>query len=389
MERSTNWIDGAERQPRDGHWFEVSVPGSPEAVGQWPRSSAGDVETALEALARSAGAWAATPLERRLAMLGRASGDLAADPDPDGAIEATLGLVPTRLGRATAVPGPAAGEAGIVLVRRHWGELLAARVLFAELAAGNPVLLVGDGRVPALADRVLRALLAAGVPRDAVALVHDDGDTAVRAALASGRVARWRASGYPEARERCEALVEAATPQGLFGAGVVQTLGPALEFAPLVRGGARVAEGDEPARCAKDVARRAFGRIETMSGQLPGQVGVVEVHPRRLSRFTEVLLETLEGSFSRTPPAAFLDPDLVPHLRAMRDLGLDEGATLIHEGRPPESHADDSDATLIRLVFTNVEPHMRLVACSRPAPVLLLQRRELDGDSDDRREARA
>ena len=49
-----------------------------------------------------------------------------------------------------------------------------------------------------------------------------------------------------------------------------------------------------------------------------------------------------------------------------------EGATLVHEGKTsPESGAG---ARLTRLVFTNVESQMQLVAASRPAPTLLLLR---------------
>lgn len=58
----------------------------------------------------------------------------------------------------------------------------------------------------------------------------------------------------------------------------------------------------------------------------------------------------------------------------MREEGLAEGATLIHEGAPGESRRPSRRAMMGPLVFTNVEAHMRLAAWSRPAPVLLLMR---------------
>jgi hypothetical protein len=61
-------------------------------------------------------------------------------------------------------------------------------------------------------------------------------------------------------------------------------------------------------------------------------------------------------------------------LGAARDLGLDEGATLIHEDAGVGSRRAGGGAILVRLVFTNVEPHMRVAALRRPMPLLSILR---------------
>jgi hypothetical protein len=63
----------------------------------------------------------------------------------------------------------------------------------------------------------------------------------------------------------------------------------------------------------------------------------------------------------------------VRELERVRELGLDEGATLIAEGGPA-SRVENEWGNLFPLVFTNVEPGMRLARLERPMPVLLLQR---------------
>ena len=113
-----------------------------------------------------------------------------------------------------------------------------------------------------------------------------------------------------------------------------------------------------------------------MSGQLPGQVGLVTVDPRRLSAFTEELLAALEVEHVAEPCLPFVDRGLGALLEGQRDLGLDEGATLIHEGLMSGSRPSGQSAKLARLIFTNVEPRMRLLASSRPAPILLLVRED-------------
>ena len=149
---------------------------------------------------------------------------------------------------------------------------------------------------------------------------------------------------------------------------------PELVFTRLASRREFVRYDDDPASRAREIARDAFGSSQTMSGQLPGQVGLVTVDARRLSAFTEELLTALEVEELAEPCVPFLDRGLGALLEGQRDLGLDEGATLIHEGFMPGSRGSGPSAKLARLIFTNVEPRLRLCANSRPAPILLLVR---------------
>ncbi|MEE8469467.1 MAG: hypothetical protein V3T22_13495, partial [Planctomycetota bacterium] len=378
----------------------VEAAGEGAALGEWPRSTVDDVRDAVDALRRGSADWASrAPLER-CAILSSALQILGTDPDPGNCIARTLGLPPAELARraarlprrvglpqvgraggdvaGSAPPAPSDPGGGLALVHRHWSELHegAAGALCSELAAGRVVLLLGDPRVPALADRLAVALVAAGVPAGALAVLHDDADDTLRAALISGAFERVVASGHGSDESVLARSIETLSGQSAFGRGVLDTSLPELVFTRLECGRARVRRGDDPAQRAREVARAAFGSSQTMSGQLPGQVGVVTVDPRRLSVFTAELLVALEVEQLAEPCLPFVDRGLGALLEGQRDLGLDEGATLIHEGLRSGSRPSGEGAKLARLIFTNVEPRMRLLAGGRPAPLLLLVREE-------------
>jgi Aldehyde dehydrogenase family len=341
----------------------------------------------MASLDRGAQPWFETPLEQRRALLERAGQLLLATPDPEGLIRDCLGLEAREqgallVGLGPALDGAALGEGparpGIAGLRRSWTERLGGlvRAVFEQLAAGQVVLLLSDGSVPALADRLTDALLEAGLPRDALALVHDDGDAALRAAAGDPRVSRLRVSGHPGQQARCAPLLERAARGATFGSGVLEdNRGRDFAFDVLGRGQRIVDLSQDPREAAVRIVEAAFGRVQTLSGQAAGQVGSVELAPRRISVFTEALLGALERDGVVDPALEPLETDLAPALERVRELGLNEGATLIHEARVP-SRRPGGGARIARLVFTNVEPGMRLSAWSRPSPVLLISRLE-------------
>jgi len=163
-------------------------------------------------------------------------------------------------------------------------------------------------------------------------------------------------------------------------------------------------DADAPA-AAREVVARAFGRSATLSGQLPGSIGRVVCHERVFSRFSAELLALLDRDADVARPLVALEPATIEHARRGRELGLDEGATLVFS--PTKTRASDdpagpdagiglsrarmAEAILWPTVFTNVEEHMRVAWLGRPAPVLCLMRvasdergaataRELDQD---------
>ena len=373
MERQENLIAGRGAPPASGVHFAARG----EREVRWPRSGGEDVRRALAALAAAApaaGDW------DRARILGAAWARLREDPDPGGTLRSAVGLerdepCPFAAGE---VPSGASfsrpdldASGGIALVRRAASEWLAgcARAVIAPLAAGRAVLLLGAPRVPELALRVAALLLDSGVPPERLALLFDDGESAWRAALASGALTHVSASGSESEQRDLERRLASAPRPAAFGAGVSAQAGAIVrEFTILRSRVLDVGADEDAALAARRVARLAFGRIETLSGQLGDRVGIARVDPRSFSRFSAALLAELEGR-GQEAPVVDLEPGLLEHLRDVRALGIDEGATLIHE--PPRARA-----TPLRLVFTNVEPRMRLARALRPAPVLCLMRAE-------------
>lgn len=388
---------GGERVPaRSGGTFEVA-----RSLGRYARSGSADVEDALRAARDGEDAWWGLSHARRREILARAARDLADDPDPGGLLALRLGLspdelslhfqdLPERLGRAIEEPAasfldPRIRERGLLILAPAWAELLSApaSALLAALALGRAVLVVSDPVAPTIAESIAGALARAGLPAGVLGVLHDDGEDALRAALGSSFPTYVLASGFPERVRRLERM--AARPDGVrFGAGVSDGPGVAVDMRTLRSRSAVVAETADLPRGAAEIAQAAFGRAGTLSGQLPGQVGRVSVHPRVFSRFTEELLAVLRASTDLDRPVPVVDEESEVELRRARVLGLDEGATLIFDGRAQESTGssdageaspdDLDDAILAPSVFTNVEERMRLASLTRPTSILCLLR---------------
>jgi hypothetical protein len=233
--------------------------------------------------------------ECREALLG-GEADLALDP----------ALLASRCGRSVA---PAEGT--IVLIRLHWGELFKDLFLCvgAELLAGRCVLLVSDFRVPGLAQALADLLLGAGLAPDALALLHDDGESVLRAALTSPWVGGFILSGF----EHKERPAERGPGSG-FGDGIVEAAPPIWNHRLLVPCTRRVEADEDPTVAARRVASDLFSRLPSLSGQLPGMPSIVEVAPRLLSAFTTELLLALEepeqGSATDAHPCPWVDGGL-------------------------------------------------------------------------------
>lgn len=428
-----NSIGGEPRSAQSGAVFEVSGPASSAPVhsatragrpparslGTWPRSGSADVAAAVEAARSSAASWASLGPESRRTILSRAAEELARDPDPKSLFAARIGAtpdevaphgagIPERVERALADPAaavanPRAASPGLLVFAPAWCGLYEspAAALFSALLLGRTAVFVSDPHAPMIADAFAHALDRAGLPRGVLSVVHDDGDDALRAAFATGAATWLVGSGYPGRVRRLEKLATSAPPAD-FGAGVHATGGLFVELGILRSRSLGLRSGEDFAARAEEIARSAFGRSATLSGQLPGQVARVVCPERSFSRFTETLLALLRSSTDVLRPIPLVERASVDLLRRVRFLGLDENATLIFDGgdalasraasapAPPaaearaaeaRSPAITEDAILSPTVFTNVEERMRIASFGRPIPVLCLLRAGTDEEA--------
>lgn len=374
-------------------------------IGRWPRSSRDDVRAALEAATRGLAAWTKLGPSARRSMLERLIAELPRAAREDPLLAARLGCAEAELRPhldidlvLPADSSSSSSTTGLALVQAHWSELFAGAsgMVLERLLAGQVVILIADARLPMVGDAIARACQRAELPPGALSVLHDDGDDTLSRCLASGEVVCVAASGYAADLKRIayRARVAAGSePQAefgtTFGAGVVErpdvhaeldlrTLSSAIFVVP--------DEGDLNA-VAAHVAQGAFGRSSTLSGQLPGQIGRVLCPERRLSGFTERLLACIETSADIGVPIEPLEADSEDAWRRIRELGLDEGATLILGNGPgaeptperrsapePSSPEGVEDGRFWGSVFTNVEVDGRLARLTRPAPVLRILR---------------
>ncbi|GEM_PF-2086377 len=387
-----NRIGGREQPSESGHHFTVP---SGSALSSWPRSNHADLSQALASLRRGVQPWSELDEGTRLGFLERMREGLRSHPDLDGSLAGRLDLTSAELtewmarkswseslqnGRLVSrlVGTPASAQGTVVLIRLHWGEMLwdLFECVAAELLAGRVVLLLSDGKVPHLAARISDGLLDAQVPTDCWALLHDDGDSVLRAALGDPGVGGFVLSG-----PRVLGDLDERVARREFGQGVLEACEPVWNQRQLSPRTVSVREDDDPGRAARQIAHELFGRIPSLSGQLPGMPTLVEVAPRILSEFTSELLRVLEeltaGQGSELDrPCTWVDAALATHLEQTLADGIDTGATLIHEQRRPAFSGDPLSGTISRLVFTNVEREMRLLEHTQPAPVLLLKRQD-------------
>lgn len=198
-----NFIAGEWTVEADGGRFERRNPADvEELVGVFPDSGAGDVTRAVEALVTGHREWAATPPDRRAQVIASAA-DLLEQRQSDLARElvreegktlaeasfetsrtpANLRMFASEALRLTGQTFPT-GDGSLVYTERTPLGVVAAitpwnfplnipsRKLAPALAAGNGVLYKPSELTPLLGQRLVEALLDAGLPRGSIALVH-------------------------------------------------------------------------------------------------------------------------------------------------------------------------------------------------------------------------
>ncbi|MBL8862038.1 MAG: aldehyde dehydrogenase family protein [Planctomycetes bacterium] len=365
--RGTNWIEGAEVPARRGAWYEPAAEGGGPAGVRRPRSTVEDLDLALGAAAGAERAWRAQGRAARCALLEHAAARLLDTPDPGDAARRALGFegpelaehlagleqaLADGLGTAPALArGPLGAREGACLLAPAWAAtwLAPARAAWFALAAGRPVILAPDGRLPSIGDAFREALR--DLPPGVFGVLHDDGRTLVRAAEAHARLPTLVASA-----ERLDDAAERAAH---------------VVVAPARRATLVVDPGADLEAQAQRAVRDAIGRARALSGSRSGQVGRVVVPERAFSRVEELVLGHLETLPDAARPLCIARAAQDQALDDALALGLDEGATAILAGR-------DAQVAPFPLLFTNVEPGMRVAQLARPLGlVALLRARDL------------
>ncbi|MCZ6599156.1 MAG: aldehyde dehydrogenase family protein [Planctomycetota bacterium] len=342
------------------------------AVEHGNRVAGHDVRAALQACTTAAPAWAERSSAERAGVLRVAAAWLEEDHVGAELCAAALGaevgeILPHLRGCRELVesrlPPPESAE-GIVVLHLEWTELARGILLRAvdALGAGRAVLLFSDPRLPLVADRVALALEHGGLPAGAFAVVHGAGDDALATALDVPAVRALVASGTQRRIEALRRLAESREGDGEV----------VLELEVPVNATVEVEAGVDVGGVAAEIVDGAFGRARTLSGQLPGRLGLVQCDPRVLPELTAALLAALDENDDVQDPIPLIDREAVREIQAVWRLGLDEGATLIAGGDAMGSTA--GERRVLSTVFTNVEPGMQLADTLAPGPLLCLLR---------------
>jgi acyl-CoA reductase-like NAD-dependent aldehyde dehydrogenase len=362
-----NWVGGAHARSAGAGLFTLRAALDPStAVGRWPRSAADDVAGALPGLVAAARSWtefSPGTRARRLTAAGRA---LAEDDEGAAVVCAALGTTAEELAphmaacaRSDVEPSRSGASGGWSLCAPDWTELFAGAFGRAarELALGRAVLLLSDERLPMISDRLLHALVAAGVPEGVVGVLHGPRVDAVARAVEGAELRAVTASGSVARIARLRQLCADAS------------IAEQRLSVPRARS-FEVTERDDLAAVARAVVEGAFGRGPVLGGQASGQIARAFCSERLLSRFTEALLAELARSDALERPLPLVDAEAVQRAQRAWARGLDEGATLIQGGRLRDAAQRIAEPT----VFTNVELSMQAAARNEPSPVLSLLR---------------
>ena len=241
-------------------------------------------------------------------------------------------------------------------------------------------MLLSDPGLGPAAERIAECLVTAGGQAAPIAVLYDDSDGLLRGICQGFPEARLVPIGPQAAVQQIEQVAEQARREqfgahkAVFGAGALREArrmeGLGSHLTP---GLMDVHQEDDLRAAARRAARLAFGRDWALGGWDAQALRRVRVARRLFSPFTAALLEELEEERSLDPAPWPYEREMQKTLREARQMGLGEGATLIHEGHRP-SHRSSQPVILTRLVFTNVEAGMGLLGIPSPVPLLLLER---------------
>jgi alpha-ketoglutaric semialdehyde dehydrogenase len=390
-EHMSNFIAGEWTGAAAGGTFERRNPAAPaELVGTFPQSEQADVDAAVGYLAARHGEWADTAPEHRADVLHRAAAILESRQEElarelvreegktfaEATMEtrrtpANLRMYAAEALRMTGQTFPSGDGALVFTLREPLGVVAAitpwnfplnipSRKLGPALAAGNAVVFKPSEVTPLLGQRLVEALLSAGVPASALALLQG-GPAAGRVLVAHPGVAAVTFTGSTAAGQAIHAAV-----------------GPARRC-QLEMGGKNavvVLDDSDLDRSAAVIAKGAFG----LAGQActgTSRVIVHEaVHDELVARLAKYALDLQVGD--GMSPGVQMGP-LATEAQLAKFLGYvdearREGAHLVVGGERLDGPGHAGGLFVRPAVFDEVTPQMRIAREEVFGPLLAFLR---------------
>src|SRR6266567_6184338 len=375
-----NFIGGEWRNSRSGETFTSTNPArTSEVIGRYQRSTAADIEEAVEAAVKAQPGWAALPAPERgeivlrtALLLEQQKEELATlmTREMGKVIKETRGDIQTAIDVAKFIAGEgrrAEGETipsalnnkfcmtirqplGVVGIITPWNFPLAipAWKTFPALLAGNAVILKPASDTPLLVLKLAELLHQAGLPAGVLNVVTGPGGSLGDALVSHKRVNMISLTGSTEVGRR-----------------VAEICGRDLRRCALELGGKNAIVILEDADLELAVESVAWGAFGT-TGQRCTATSRVIVHTAVQSAFTDRLVAAAE----KLRVGDGLDPDIdmgplvnkgrVQAVHTYTQVGEQEGARLVTGGAPVDGDSYSQGAFYKPTVFTGVQPHMRI-----------------------------
>jgi len=375
-----NFIGGAWRNSRSGEIFASTNPArTSDIIGYYQKSTAADIDDAIEAASQAQRGWAATPapergeiLYRTAAILEQRKEELAAlmTREMGKILRETRGDVQVAIDVAKFIAGEgrrAEGETvpsalpnkfcmtirhplGIVGIITPWNFPMAipAWKTFPALLAGNTVILKPASDTPLLALKLAECLHEAGLPAGVMNVITGPGGSLGDALASHPRVSMISLTGSTEVGRR-----------------VAEICGRDLRRCALELGGKNAVVVLEDADLDLAVASVTSGAFGT-TGQRCTATSRVIVQRSAQKAFTERLaaaaakLQIGDGLNPQIDMGPLVNAGRVNAVHEYTEIGKIEGAQLVMGGHPLRGGAYHEGAFYQPTIFNDVTPTMRI-----------------------------
>jgi len=375
-----NFIGGAWRNSRSGETFVSTNPArTSDIIGYYQKSTAADIDDAIEAASQAQRGWAATPapergeiLYRTAAILEQRKEELAAlmTREMGKILRETRGDVQVAIDVAKFIAGEgrrAEGETvpsalpnkfcmtirhplGIVGIITPWNFPMAipAWKTFPALLAGNTVILKPASDTPLLALKLAECLHEAGLPAGVMNVITGPGGSLGDALASHPRVSMISLTGSTEVGRR-----------------VAEICGRDLRRCALELGGKNAVVVLEDADLDLAVASVTSGAFGT-TGQRCTATSRVIVQRSAQKAFTERLaaaaakLQIGDGLNPQIDMGPLVNAGRVNAVHEYTEIGKIEGAQLVMGGHPLRGGAYHEGAFYQPTIFNDVTPTMRI-----------------------------